>query len=129
MKRSLNTRDWTAASAMVHGWEASGQIGVIKVEVPTIEQAVEAYFEDAAARHLAPTTVRKRRELIEGRLLRFCRDKGLSLLKQLDVTTLRMFRNGWSYSALSAVKRLVYLRSFLRFAWTRAGPGRTRRCS
>jgi hypothetical protein len=87
---------------------------------------VEAYFADAAARHLAPTTVRKRRELIEGELLTFCRDKGLTLLKQLDVTTLRTFRNGWPYSALSAVKRLEYLRGFLRFCldsgWTDTNP-------
>lgn len=34
---------------------------------------------------------------------------------QLDVPTLRTFRNGWPYSALSAVKRLEYLRGFFRF--------------
>jgi integrase/recombinase XerD len=58
--------------------------------------------------------------------LAFCRDKGLTLLKQLDVTTLRTFRNGWPYSALSAVKRLEYLRGFLRFCldsgWTDTNP-------
>ena len=56
IKRSLNTRDWSAAAAIVHGWEASGQVGVIKVDIPTVEQAVERYFEDATARHLAETT-------------------------------------------------------------------------
>lgn len=115
VKRSLNTRDWSAAASIVHGWEASGQIGTIKAEIPTIERALELYFEDAAARHLADTTIRKRRELLEGKLLPFCNGKGISLLKQLDVSTLRSFRNGWKYSALSAVKRLEYLRSFLRF--------------
>lgn len=115
IKRSLNTRDWSAAAAIVHGWEASGQIGVTKVDLPSVERAVELYFQDAMARHLAETTVRKRRELLEGKLLPFCNGKGISLLKQLDVTTLRSFRNGWKYSALSAVKRLEYLRSFLRF--------------
>jgi integrase/recombinase XerD len=115
VKRSLNTRDWSAAATIVHGWEASGQVGVVKVDIPTIEQAVERYFEDATARHLAKTTIRKRRELLEGKLLAFSKAKGVSLLKQLDVATLRSFRNGWGYSALSAVKRLEYLRSFLRF--------------
>ncbi len=115
LKRSLNTRDWSAAAAVVHGWEASGQVGVIKADIPTVERAVELYFEDATARHLAETTIRKRRELLKGKLLPFCRGKGISLLKQLDVTTLRSFRNAWPYSALSAVKRLEYLRSFLRF--------------
>jgi integrase/recombinase XerD len=88
---------------------------ISKIEVPTIEKAVEKYFADAAARHLAETTIRKRRELLEGKLLPFCRSKGMHLLKQLDVTALRTFRNGWPYSALSAVKRLEYLRGFLRF--------------
>ncbi|MEQ1870725.1 MAG: hypothetical protein ABL961_11935, partial [Vicinamibacterales bacterium] len=114
VKRSLNTREWGAAAATVHGWEASGQIGVVKVDHPTVEKAVEAYFDDAKARHLAETTIQKRRELLEGKLLPFCRSHGISQLKQLTVTTLRTFRNGWPYSALSAVKRLEYLRSFLR---------------
>lgn len=126
VKRSLNTRDWAAASAMVHGWEASGQIGVIKADVPTVGRAVEAYFEDARARHLAETTLRKRRELLEGKLLPFCKAHGISLLKQLTVTTLRTFRNGWPYSALSAVKRLEYLRSFFRYCtdsgWLETNP-------
>ena len=80
---------------MVHGWEASGQIGVIKADVPTVDRAVKAYFEDARARHLAETTLRKRRELLEGKLLPFCKAHGISLLQQLTVTTLRTFRNGW----------------------------------
>lgn len=115
VKDALNTRDWSAAAAIVHGWEASGEIGIVKAEVPTISEAVAKYFEDAKARHLAATTVRKRRELLEGKLLPFCREKGFNLLKQLKVEPLRQFRNGWPYSALSAVKRLEYLRSFLRF--------------
>ena len=73
VKRSLNTRDWSAAAAIVHGWEASGQIGVVKVDLPTVEKAVEAYFDDAKARHLAETTIQKRRELLEGKLLPFCK--------------------------------------------------------
>lgn len=126
IKRSLNTREWSAAAAMVHGWEASGQVGIIKLDVPTVEGAVERYFEDATARHLAETTIRKRRELLEGKLLVFCKEKGFHLLKQLDVNALRSFRNGWRYSALSAVKRLEYLRGFLRFCqdsgWTDSNP-------
>jgi len=63
---------------------------------------------------LHETTIQKRRELLEGKLLPFCKAKGISQLKQLTVTMLRTFRNGWPYSALSAVKRLEYLRSLLR---------------
>jgi len=99
---------------------------VAKTDVPTVERALELYFEDAKARHLAETTLRKRRELLEGKLVAFCENKGITLLKQLDVATLRSFRNGWRYSALSAVKRLEYLRGFLRFCkdsgWIDANP-------
>jgi integrase/recombinase XerD len=115
MKDSLNTRDWAVAATIAHGWEASGQAGVIKLDIPTIEKAVARYFDDATARHLATTTIRKRRELLEGKLLPFCKGTGVQLLKQLDVTALRASRNGWPYSALCAVKRLEYLRGFLRF--------------
>jgi len=94
--------------------------------VTTVEQAVEAYFDDAKARHLAETTLRKRRKRREGKLLPFCKAQGISQLKQLTVTTLRTFRNGWPYSALSAVKRLDYLRSFLRYCkdsdWIESNP-------
>jgi hypothetical protein len=128
IKRALNTRDWSAAAAIVHGWEASGEVGFVKVDIPTIEQAVEQYLDDAAARHLAPTTIRKRREMLEGRLLAFCNAKGFQLLKHLDVSTLRTFRNGWTFSAISAVKRLEYLRGFFRFClesgWIESNPAR-----
>ena len=124
----MKTREWGAAAAIVHGWESSGQIGVVKLGIPTVSRAVELYFEDAAARHLAATTIQKRRELLGGKLLPFCRAKGISLLKQLDVATLRTFRSEWTYSALSSVKRLEYLRGFLRFCedsgWIETNPAR-----
>ena len=101
LKEALNTRDWSEAAAVVDEWEASRQIGVAKVDFPTIEKAVERYFADATAWHLAATTIRKRRELID-EVPPFRRDKGFHLLRQLDVDALRGFRNGWRYSALSA---------------------------
>jgi integrase len=59
--------------------------------------------------------VRKRRELLEGKLLPFCDAAGYDILKHLDVDVLRKFRASWAYSPLSARKRLEYLRSFFRF--------------
>jgi integrase/recombinase XerD len=101
----------------VHEWEAAGEIGGSnpKPEAIAITDAVTKYLEDAQARHLAPETIRKRRELLTGKLLPFCKAKGYVLLKQLDVDALRTFRKGWKYSALSAMKRLEYLRVFFRF--------------
>ena len=117
VKQSMNTRSWTAASADVHEWEASGEIGGSrrKPETVTISDAVTKYLEDAEARHLAAVTIRKRRELLMGKLLPFCKAKGYVLFNQLDVDALRTFRRTWKYSPLSAMKRLEYLRVFFRF--------------
>ena len=115
VKMSLKTRNWAAAAKVIHNWEASGKIGEEPPDIPTIKSAVAKYLADAEARHLAPETVRKRRELLEGKLLPFCDAAGYAILRHLDVDVLRKFRASWSYAPLSARKRLEYLRSFFRF--------------
>jgi integrase/recombinase XerD len=115
VKMSLKTRNWAAAAKVIHNWEASGKIGEEPPDIPTIKKAVEKYLGDAEARHLAAETVRKRRELLEGKLLPFCETHGYDILKHLDVDVLRKFRASWPYAPLSARKRLEYLRSFFRF--------------
>jgi integrase/recombinase XerD len=128
IKRSLNTRDWSVAAATIHEWEAAREIGGKKQEVPTIREALQKYFDDVEARHLAPSTVRKRRELLEGKLLPYCDAKGFSRLKDLNVDALRSFRKTWKFSAISAVKRLEYLRGFMRFCeeseWIERNPAK-----
>lgn len=115
VKRSLNTRDWSVAAATVHEWEAARAIGGKRLEIPNIKDAIAKYLEDSEARHLAAPTIRKRRELLEGKLLPFCESKGYERLADLNVDTLRTFRKTWKFAATSAVKRLEYLRGFLRF--------------
>ena len=92
IKRSLNTAHWTAASAIVHEWQSSGRIGVLKPELPTVERAVEQFLEEATVRNLAATTIKKRRELLEGKLLPFCTHRGHRQLRDLTVERLREFR-------------------------------------
>ena len=115
IRRSMNTANWTAASTSVHQWQSSGRIGVLKPELPTITDAVDKFLKEAKTRNLAATTIQKRRELLEGKLLPFCKRKGYRQLRDLTVERLRDFRHGWSYSPLSAAKRLEYLRAFCRF--------------
>ena len=57
IRRSLDLRSWEAASDLVRGWEASGTIGVVKVDVPTIKDAVQRFFADAEARKLSASTI------------------------------------------------------------------------
>ena len=115
IRRSLNTSNWTAASSIAHQWQASGRVGVLKPELPTVADAVDRFLEEAAVRNLAATTIKKRRELLVGKLVPFCTHRGHRQLRDLTVERLREFRRGWKYSPLSAVKRLEYLRAFLRF--------------
>ena len=68
IRRGLNTGNWTAASTIVHPWQSSGRIDVLKPELPSVTAAVEQFLEEAAVRNLAATTIKKRRELLEGKL-------------------------------------------------------------
>ena len=69
----------------------------------------------ARTKQRCATTITKRRELLEGKLLPFCAHKGFLQLRDLTVERMREFRRGWKYSPLSAAKRLEYLRAFFRF--------------
>lgn len=128
VRQSLNLTVWGAAQERVRGWEASGQIGVVKNNIPTIREAVAKNLVDAKARNLKPESIKKIRDVLERRLLNFCSAQGYRTLKQLDVDAVREFRNELvqDYSPNSARKRLEYIRAFFRFCqhsgWTAANP-------
>lgn len=115
VRKSLNQTSWEAASEIVAAWTAAGEIGKVKVEVPSISEAVQKFLEDAEARHLGWQTVKKYRHLLEKRLLSWCASKGFSYLKQIDVNQLRIFRGTWDDGALYASKNVERLRAFFRF--------------
>src|ERR1700730_6776401 len=126
IRRSLNHTNWTAASSVVHQWQAAGHISGPRTHNRTVAEAVGKFLDEAAVRNLAATTIQKHRELLVGKLLPFCERRGFHRLRELTVEALRAFRQTWTYSPLSAVKRLEYLRAFLRFcyeaAWIDANP-------
>ena len=76
VRRSLDLRSWEAASDLVRGWEASGEVGVVKPEVPTVSEAVTKFMDDAKARHLATETIRKYKNLLERRFGTWSESKG-----------------------------------------------------
>jgi site-specific recombinase XerD len=112
----------------VRGWEASGQIGVVRVEIPTIKEAVDKYIADGEARNLNAESIKKMRDAVDRLFLGFCTKQGYRLLKQLGVDELREFRNSLvkKYAASSSQTRLEYVRGFLRFCqasgWISANP-------
>lgn len=77
---------WTSCHGRLHkdrvrGWEASGEVGVIKSAVPSVSEAIDRFFEDAEARGLAEATIGKLNVLLRKQLLPWCRSKGYLSLK------------------------------------------------
>jgi integrase len=126
IRKSLDLRSWEAASDLVRGWEASGEIGVVKPEVPTVKEAVAKFIEDAKARKLTAETLRKFENLLQRRFLDWCEGEGYRLLKQINVDVVRQFRSTWKDSAIYAVKNLERMRAFFRFCeqagWLQQNP-------
>jgi hypothetical protein len=52
-KKALDLRSWQAASDLMRGWEASGEIGVVRREVPAVKEAVEKFITYQRSRHLS----------------------------------------------------------------------------
>jgi hypothetical protein len=115
IRRSLDLRSWEAASDLIRGWDASGTIGVVKPEVPTVKEALQKFFEDATARGLTPSTIGKLKNILERRLVPWTQSHGCHLLKNLDVDAVRRFRATWYDSPVTATKNLERLRNFFRF--------------
>lgn len=127
IRESLNLRAWEAASDLVRGWEASGQIGVVKPEIPTAREAVEKFLDDLEhGQKRKGSTIQKHKNLLEKRFLGWCESNGFRLLKQLDLDTLRQFRAQWPDSPITAQKNLERLRSFFGFClnanWLKGNP-------
>ena len=62
----------------MRGWEASGEVGVIKAAVPTISEAIDRFFEDAVARGLAEATIGKLNVYCESSCCRGAAQRGIS---------------------------------------------------
>jgi integrase/recombinase XerD len=128
IRKSLNLTSWEAAAELVRAWEASGQLGVMRAEIPTVKEAVEKWIHDGEARNLSPESVKKMRDAVERLFLGFCARHGYRLLKQLGVDEVREFRNSLSakLSASTTKGRLEYVRGFLRFCqqsgWIASNP-------
>jgi hypothetical protein len=113
---------------LIRGWEASGQIGVVKPEVPTIKEAVSKFLHDLEhGQRRTAATLSKHKDLLEERLLPWCEDRGYRLLKQFDVTAVREFRSGRPDFPITAQKNLERLRAFFCFChsanWVKVNPG------
>src|SRR6185295_8148324 len=85
LRRSLDLTSWQAAQELVRDWEASGEVGVKRLEIPTIADAVERFFEDMNARGLSDATISKQNVLLRKQFLPWCRNLGFHALRQIHV--------------------------------------------
>lgn len=117
IRKALDLTSWEAAIDLIARWNAAGQIGGVRIQIPTVAEAVAKLLADAEARNLRPESVKKIRDIIERRFLGYCDRKGYRLLRHLDVDAVREFRNELAqhYSASAARTRLEYVRAFFRF--------------
>lgn len=126
IRRALDLTSWEAAADLIARWRESGEIGVVRPDIPDIKVAVTKFIEDSESRHLHWETLRKYRSLLEVRFLDWCAKKGYRQLKQIDVDTVRQFRASWDDGALYAIKNLERMRAFFRFChqagWMKSNP-------
>ncbi len=113
IRKSVQTRNWEKAQALIRDWEATGSRGDDN-PIPTVAEACGDFIVDAKARKLTEATVYKY-SLLFKQLQGFAEDHGLRFLDQFDVRTIRQFRATWKDSPISALKKLERLRAFLRF--------------
>lgn len=117
--RSLDMNDWGAAADLIRSWEASGEIGVVKPEIPTIPASVEKFMASIGSQNLSEETIRKYRYLLEDRFLEWCRTKKYKFLRQLGTDEIDTFRQTWDDGPNYATKNLERLRAFFRFCLAR----------
>jgi site-specific recombinase XerD len=127
VRKALDQTSWEAATELINAWTESGEIGVVKPQVPTISEAVAKFLHDLEhGQKRKAATLQKHTNLLEKRLLPWCAFKGYRLLKQLDVDAVRQFRSGWPDSPVTAQKNLERLRAFLWFChsagWVKTNP-------
>jgi hypothetical protein len=91
IRKALDQTSWEAASELITAWTAAGEIGVVKVQAPTVAQAVGKYLADCEARHLGWETMRKYRHLLEDRFLPWAERKAVSTVRHVTVDRLRQF--------------------------------------
>jgi integrase len=134
IRRGLKTSNWQRATETIHEAEARGTWEVPEAPAqsqgPTIEEAIEKFMLDARTR-LRPPTIKKYEVLLKrqrvagpGRfdatkhsptLSEFAASRALQLLSEINVETMREFRQLWKDGHVAGTKKLERLRSFFGF--------------
>ena len=118
IRKSLDLADWQKAHDVLSKMEATDSQPNATDEPVTIAQGWEKFLEDAKARKLTEPSIYKY-ELLSRQMKSFAEKYGYRFLSELTVDVLSTFRAEWKDGALSSVKKLERLRTFLGFALER----------
>ena len=96
IRKSLDLRDWEAASRLVREWEVYRPESTI-----TVQDACDRFVSDAKAR-LRPSSVLKYEQSVK--MLK--ETLGAKTVRQVSVDDVRLLRENWKVSPLTMQKRL-----------------------
>jgi len=106
IRKSLDLRDWEAATSLIRDWEIHGAEEFVRVS-----DACERWIADCEARQLKPQSIRKYRE-IEKELVEHL---GGIAMRSVKVDDLRRLREMWKHTGTTTAKRLELIRAFFSF--------------
>ena len=127
LRRSTGLQNWQKANELVRDWEASRRQPEEPPEIVTVRFACDRFLEDAAARGLAASSMKKYVQLTK-QMTAFAQAHRKVNLHGWKVEVVRRFRASWKDGARSSVKKLERLKAFFRFAvdneWILENPAR-----
>lgn len=139
VRKSTGCTSFKAAEELVKRWEDEGSTKARSIfqEIPF---AIQRFLDDARARGITESSVKKYRNLLQTpatkdpnkkrprsiTLEEFCAEKGFISLADITINDLREFRERQLDSPISAAKKLERLKAFFNFAvesgWISASP-------
>jgi site-specific recombinase XerD len=103
IRKSAKARSWERAEERIRRIEQRAHSAERKAEHQvTIREAVGDFLEDECSRHLASTTTRQSRTLLEQQLLPWATQQGLRFLDELTAPILSKFRATWTNAGNNA---------------------------
>jgi integrase/recombinase XerD len=122
IRESLKLTGWEAANKRIQEWESHGRRATSHKD---LSDAWKVFIQDAEARHLSESVVRKYK-LLSRQMETFARQHGIRFLDEFDVEAVGNFRQSWKDGVNTSIKKLERLRSFFRFAvdrnWITSNP-------
>lgn len=120
IRKSTGEVKWTKAEELKRKWEDAGTVnlqppaGPAPQEPPTVEHVIDQFTNDRISRKLSPSTLKKYRQFTD-LLTEFCAEKGVVYITQFSIDHARTFRESWTGSSITNLKRLERMKAF--FAW------------